>query len=432
MKAWPRAPLRDPDGVPTGEQERIRHNLGVSQWAASVAGLLAALSSLATGDLESALVLGLGVGAVAGSMWLRTRGWLRLSAIVFVVFLVTAIHMLCALGEGIRDNAIMLYPLAILVSALMLDRGLLVAATVACTTSVAILVVQQPTVRPEWAVIFDASIVLIVTAVAVYLLLIGVVRGAVEARNKEQRLTEAYRDLDARNAELERFTHVVSHDLKSPLVTIRGFLDYAEQDARAGDLERMATDVERIRVATERMGRLLDDLLELSRTGRIAREPEDVAFAEIVEEARALVDGRLAPRGVRVEVDEAAARCVVHGDRTRLVELMQNLLDNAAKFSEGHEDPRITIGLREDPSAGPAFVVSDNGVGIEAVHHERVFDLFHTLDPDAEGHGLGLALVRRIVESHRGRIWVESEGRGRGTTFCFTLPGGSGPGAPRA
>jgi signal transduction histidine kinase len=184
----------------------------------------------------------------------------------------------------------------------------------------------------------------------------------------------------------------------------------------------MAPDAERIRVATERMGRLLDDLLELSRTGRIAREPEDVVFDEVVQEARALVDGRLASRGVRVEVDEAAAGRVVHGDRARLVELMQNLLDNAAKFSGDQEEPRIAISLREAPSTEPVFTVSDNGVGIGPAHHECVFDLFHRLDPNVEGDGLGLALVRRIVESHRGRIWVESEGRGRGTTFCFTLP----------
>ncbi len=427
MKAWPRAPLRDPDGAPKEERERIRRNLAVSQWAALVGALLGAASDLVTDNLESAVVLGIGSGFVAVSMWLRRRGRLRPSAIVFLVSLVTVTHALCAIGEGIHDTATMLYPVAILVAALMLDRRLLMAATGACITSVAFLVALTPSGPPDWAAIFDAAIILIVTAVAVYLLVVDVVRGLVKARSKESRLAEAYRDLDARNAELERFTYVVSHDLKSPLVTIRGFVDYVEQDARAGDLERMATDVARIRVATERMGRLLDDLLELSRTGRIAREPEDVAFGEVVQEARALVGGRLASRGVRVEVDETAARRVVHGDRARLVELMQNLLDNAAKFSADQEEPKVVIGLREAPPAEPVFTVSDNGAGIEPAHQECVFDLFHKLDPGAEGSGLGLALVRRIVESHRGRVWAESAGRGRGATFCFTLPRGRRP-----
>jgi signal transduction histidine kinase len=261
----------------------------------------------------------------------------------------------------------------------------------------------------------------------VYLLVVDVVRGVLKARKKERRLAEAYRDLDARNAELERFTHVASHDLRSPLVTIRSFIDYVDRDARAGEIERMSADVERIRLATDHMGQLLDDLLELSRTGGIARPPEDVAFGEIVREARALAAGRLSSGRMQLEVDEAAAGRVVHGDRARLVELMQNLLDNAVKFSGGQEKPRIAIGLREAESSEPVFTVEDNGVGIEAAHLERVFDLFQKLDAGAEGHGLGLALVRRIVESHHGRVWVESEGRGRGATFCFMLPRRSGP-----
>jgi signal transduction histidine kinase len=409
--------------VPAGERERIRRNLAVSQWAAFVAALLGVLSNLATRNLDSAFVLAGGAGLVLVSMWLRRRGWLPLSALVFLILLISAIHTLCVVGDGFHDNAIMLYPLAILVAALMLDRGLLVAATVACITSVVILVLRQPTGRPQWAVVFDSSMVLIITAVAVYLLVADVVRGATEARRQGRRLAEAYRDLDARNAELERFTYVVSHDLRSPLVTIRGFLDYVERDARAGNLEQMTTDVERIRMATERMGQLLDDLLELSRTGWIGREPEDLTFGEIVEEARILVDGRLSARGVRVQVDERAAGRAIHGDRARLVELMQNLLDNAAKFAGEQAEPRIEIGVREETSPEPVFTVTDNGVGIEAAHHQCVFDMFHKLDPSVEGSGLGLALVRRVVESHRGRVWVESEGRGRGSTFCFTLPG---------
>jgi signal transduction histidine kinase len=423
VKAWPRAPLREPDGVPREERERIRRNLAVTQWAALVGALLGALSDLVTGNSGSAVVLVAGAGFVGVSMWLRQRGRLQTSAIVFLVLLIAVIHALCAIGEGIHDTATMLYPLAILIAALLLDRRVLVAITLACILSVAALVVLHPETSPDWVAIFDAAIILIVTAVGVYLLVTDVVRGLAKARSKGRRLAEAYRDLDARNAELERFTYVVSHDLKSPLVTIRGFLDYVEQDARAGDLERLASDVGRIRVATERMGRLLDDLLELSRTGRIAREPEAVPFGDIVQEARNLVGGRLASRGVRVDVDDAAARRLVHGDRVRLVELVQNLLDNAAKFSGDQEEPRIVIGLREGPSSGePVFTVADNGAGIDPAHRERIFELFQKLDPAAEGNGLGLALVRRIVESHQGRVWVESEGRGRGATFCFTLP----------
>jgi len=241
-------------------------------------------------------------------------------------------------------------------------------------------------------------------------------------RGSERRLAAANRELEARNAELERFTYVVSHDLKSPLVTVRGFLSYVERDAQGGRLDRVGSDLARIRAATDRMAQLIEDLLELSRTGRIDRPPEDVPFEDVVREARSLTEGRLCARGVRVEVEGPLP--VLRGDRRGLVELVQNLLDNAAKFMGERNEPTVWIGVREagTESGQATFYVRDNGMGIDAVHQDRVFELFHRLDPRVEGTGLGLALARRIVDTHGGRIWVESAGVGRGSTFCFTLP----------
>ncbi len=224
-------------------------------------------------------------------------------------------------------------------------------------------------------------------------------------------------ELEARSSEVERFTYTVSHDLKSPLITIKGFLGLLKKDAAAGNAEAVERDIWRIEGAADRMSQLLDELLELSRVGRIGKPPEQVELDSLVLEALELVAGRLAERGVDVEV--AHRLPVVRGDRSRLLEVLQNLIDNAVKYLGDQKSPRIEIGMR--PGAETVIFVSDNGVGIEPAYHEKIFGLFERLETEEEGTGLGLALVKRIVELHGGRIWVESEGWGRGSTFCFTL-----------
>jgi PAS domain S-box-containing protein len=228
-------------------------------------------------------------------------------------------------------------------------------------------------------------------------------------------------ELENKNTELEGFTYTVSHDLKSPLFTIRGFLGYLEQDALAGNQERLKSDIQRITDATEKMQRLLNELLELSRVGRLQNEATDFPFEDLVREATELVQGRIMARGIRISI--APDLPMVHGDRPRLTQVLQNLLDNAAKFMGDQKEPQIHIGCR---GAGPErgmhiFSVQDNGVGIPPEHFDRVFGLFNKLDPKTDGTGIGLALVKRIIEVHGGRIWVESE-LGKGTTFFFTLP----------
>lgn len=225
-------------------------------------------------------------------------------------------------------------------------------------------------------------------------------------------------ELKARNEELQSFTYTVSHDLKSPLVTISGFLGYLEQDARKGDLERLNKDVLRINEAATKMHRLLSELLELSRIGRIVNPPEVVPLEEIVREALGLVEGPLQAQQVQVRVE--AGLPSVYGDRVRLVEVIQNLIENAAKFMGEQSESTIEIGMK-NKEAKPVFFVRDNGIGIEPEYFEKVFGLFNKLDPNSDGTGIGLALVKRIIEVHGGKIWVESEGKGKGATFYFTL-----------
>jgi PAS domain S-box-containing protein len=241
----------------------------------------------------------------------------------------------------------------------------------------------------------------------------------------ERKLIEAEREaliheLEAKNAELERFAYTVSHDLKSPLITIRGFLSFVEADAVAGNLERVRSDLGRIADAVDKMQRLLNELLELSRVGRVMNPPQKLMMAALARDAASLVAGRL--RDNRVEIAISDDLPAVWGDRARLVEVLQNLLDNAAKFMGGQKQPRIDVGARRDGPDDLVFYVRDNGQGIDPRFRDRVFGLFDKLDPESEGSGVGLALVKRIVDLHKGRVWVESEGAGRGTTVCFTLP----------
>ena len=224
--------------------------------------------------------------------------------------------------------------------------------------------------------------------------------------------------LEKKAAEMERFTYTVSHDLKSPLVTIKTFLGYLEKDLNDQKSERATKDLGFIHGAADKMGELLNELLKLARVGYNQNEMEQVSLQEVVQEALALVAGQIAERGVQVEVTQE--QVWLTGDRLRLVEIFQNLLDNAVKFLGDQPKPRIEIGWEQGGDVLRIFV-RDNGKGIDPRHQDKVFGLFQKLDPSAPGSGMGLALVRRIVEMHGGKISVQSGGLGQGTTFRFTL-----------
>ncbi|MEI6033822.1 MAG: PocR ligand-binding domain-containing protein [Verrucomicrobiae bacterium] len=232
----------------------------------------------------------------------------------------------------------------------------------------------------------------------------------------EQKRTEEA--LEKKNAEMERFTYTVSHDLRSPLVTIKTFLGYLEKDLESQKAEHVSKDLNYIHGAAQKMGILLDDLLKFARIGHNQNAPVEMPLQDVVREAMILVAGGLAERGAQVEITEKPIW--IFGDSARLVEVFQNLLDNAVKFLDDQEQPRIEIGA-EQVGEELQITVRDNGRGIDPRYQSKVFGMFEKLDARAPGSGLGLALVRRIVELHGGKIWVESEGLGHGTTFRFTL-----------
>jgi signal transduction histidine kinase len=146
-----------------------------------------------------------------------------------------------------------------------------------------------------------------------------------------------------------------------------------------------------------------------------------VAFANLVQDVIKLMKERLQERNIQVKVQNDLP--VVFGDAQRLLEVVQNLLDNAAKFTGEQTEPVIEIGINGEEDGMPIFYVRDNGIGIALEHHERIFGLFNKLNPNVEGTGVGLSIVKRIIEVHGGRIWVERGGKG--ATFYFTLQRGN-------
>jgi PAS domain S-box-containing protein len=240
-----------------------------------------------------------------------------------------------------------------------------------------------------------------------------------ERKEAEATIQQQIKELEAKNAEMERFTYTVSHDLRSPLITIKGFSGLLLQDLEKGKTARLQKDIQRIINASGKMEELLEDLLELSRIGRILNPYSNFPMNRLCHEVVELLSGPVSQK--KAEVVIAPYMPWVHGDRRRIAEVVQNLLENAIKFMGDNERPRIEIGYF--PGEGECvFFIKDNGIGIEAKYREKVFGLFDKLDQSTEGTGIGLALVKRIIELHQGRIWVESAGAGQGSTFYFTLP----------
>ncbi len=222
------------------------------------------------------------------------------------------------------------------------------------------------------------------------------------------------------NEELNSFFRVVSHDLKTPIISIQGFSDRLLKKYREELGEHGRKYVKQISDSAHRMETLVLDLLELSRVGQVDSIYTKVSSVELLKDVIVGLQERLRNNGIEVVVAENAP--TIYCDRNKMYQVFENLLVNAIKFTKATKVPKIEI-VYEDKGKFHQFDIKDNGIGIEDRHHREIFEVFRQLKEieDKEGTGLGLTIVQRIVNGHGGRVWVESE-KGKGATFCFTLP----------
>lgn len=221
---------------------------------------------------------------------------------------------------------------------------------------------------------------------------------------------------------MEEMTHLlytVAHDLNGPNLTIGSFAQLLEEELK----DQASPDVKEylgfVLTASRRMATLLSGLQSVAKVGPRSLDLKPCVLRNLAEEAGQLVGGLYRKRGIVLELD-LDKDLVAVVDRERLLQVFQNLLENAAKYMGKEERPWVRV---EGQKEGTSLVISvrDNGIGIAEDRLKAIFDIFSKVDKGSEGAGIGLALVKRIVEAHGGRIWAESEGLGRGSAFRFTL-----------
>ena len=248
----------------------------------------------------------------------------------------------------------------------------------------------------------------------------GLLRDITERKQAEAERERLLADLEAKNKELEAFVYTISHDLKAPLVSLNGFSSVLQKEYESQLGEEGKHYLERIRANVAHMEALTTSLLELSRIGQVLGPIEEIDVGPLLREIRDELAVRLKEAGAEFVVQEPLP--TIRADRGRIYQVFVNLIDNAVKFRSAERALRIEMGCRQE-SGFYRFHVADNGIGIAPQHHEKIFTPFRKLHPEIEGVGIGLALVKKIVKHHGGRVWLESEA-GKGSTFYFTIPRG--------
>jgi PAS domain S-box-containing protein len=235
------------------------------------------------------------------------------------------------------------------------------------------------------------------------------------AQQVQERLSQ---QLQAKVSELETFSYGIAHDLRSPLVSIEGFSRLLRDDMQNHDAERVQEDIRLLDTGVRKMQQFLNRTLEYSRAGQLVNQASKISFGKIVKELVAEFNGQISSIGAAVSLADKFPR--VYADKVRIAEVLTNLIQNSIKYRNKTVPLKIEIGYQLSEGE-VVFFVRDNGTGIEESEIEKVFGLFYRGSTEGEGSGTGLAIVKKIIEAHGGRVWVQQGRPGEGTTICFTL-----------
>lgn len=251
--------------------------------------------------------------------------------------------------------------------------------------------------------------------------IIGIVRDMSKIMNLQDELRTRNMEIKLKNNELENFVYTVSHDLRSPLVSLQGLAGALMEDCYDQLDDQGKEYLLDIKNSVHRMGLLVRDLLDLSRVSRSQHCSKEVPIDGIVQEAVGQLKISLKEKNVKVVIDEQMPAIFCNRDMILLA--LINLLNNSIKFM-GDNNPNPCISINHTIQDNyHIFSVQDNGIGIEKKYHKKIFEIFQTLNEikDINSTGVGLTIVKRIIEGHKGQVWVESE-KGKGSTFYFSLP----------
>ena len=244
------------------------------------------------------------------------------------------------------------------------------------------------------------------------------IRDITQRKRAEQAKERLDRQLQVKVSELEAFSYGIAHDLKSPLVSIEGFSRLLREDLQNQKAENAQEDIRLLEAGVRKMRDFLNKTLAYSRAEYLIKRTRDVSFNKIANEVIKEFNGQISSIGATVSVAENIPR--IYADRVRMAEVLSNLIQNSIKYRDKTVPLKIEIGWYTSENEN-VFFVRDNGIGIDASEAEKVFTLFYRGTSEDEGSGIGLAIVKKIIEAHGGKIWVHQGQSDKGTTICFTL-----------